>query len=561
MSTPPSHPLLGFARDLQRARSYRELFECTLAEIRASLGYQTIWLALLDAEDASCVRIVDALGAQRDLIFENFLSIPLAGDKMLEEVLEGGRVVVVDDARTDPRTNKAVVEQLQNRTIVNVPLAIVDKPFGALGLGTFGEEGCRPPSPEGIAHLIGLASFVSVAVSRLRLEERARQEDRQRRELEHRLARAQRLDTVGVLAGGVAHDFNNLLTVLMAATNLARGAKTPGEIQRELDAIEDVVERGAALTHQLLAMGRTQVLQLTDLELGPLLENFVTLLRRVIPASINIELLGAHRGLIVEADKTQLEQVVMNLCLNARDAMPDGGRLTIETEIVLINGTYIETHPWAKPGRYVLLTVTDTGCGIAKEHLDRIFDPFFTTKGEHTGTGLGLSVTHGIVQQHGGMLHCYSEVGIGTTFKIYLPLLARCARLVGSKIEARVQGGQERILVGDDDAAVRNVVSRILERAGYRVAMVTNGDEVCRAIESEPFDLVLLDVVMPGPSCTETIRRLRLLRADVRILLASGYTADTNVTTLLRDQNIPLLPKPYDPDRLMRAVRAELDRS
>jgi nitrogen-specific signal transduction histidine kinase/CheY-like chemotaxis protein len=406
-----------------------------------------------------------------------------------------------------------------------------------------------------------LASFVSVAVSRLRLEDRARQTERERRDLERRLARAQRLDTVGVLAGGVAHDFNNLLTVLMAATSLARGATAPGEIERELDAIEDVVERGAALTRQLLAMGRTQVLELTDLELGSLLDDFVPLLRRVIPASITIDLLGAHHGLIIEADKTQLEQVVMNLCLNARDAMPDGGRITIETEIVLVNGTYQETHPWAKPGRYALLTVTDTGHGIPRDQLDRIFDPFFTTKGEHAGTGLGLSVTHGIVQQHGGMLHCYSEVGIGTTFKIYLPLLARCARLVGSKIEARVQGGHERILVGEDDLAVRGVVRRILERAGYQVTLVCDGLEACRIIQAEPFDLVLLDVVMPGPSCTETIARLRELRPAVRILLASGYTADTNVAALLREQNVPLLPKPYDPDRLLRAIRTELERS
>jgi CheY-like chemotaxis protein len=307
-------------------------------------------------------------------------------------------------------------------------------------------------------------------------------------------------------------------------------------------------------------MSRAQPLAMTGIDPKTHLEELVPLLRRLIPETIAIDLIAPDLGVLFEGDRTQIDQVLMNLCLNARDAMPSGGRITIETEMVIINGAYRETHPWAKLGRYVLITVSDTGHGITKADMDRIFDPFFTTKGEHAGTGLGLAVAYGIVQQHGGMLQCYSEVGLGTTFKIYLPQLARQARTVGSKIEGPVRGGTERILVGEDDSAVRGVVRRILERAGYEVSIVPDGHEVVRTLAGEPFDLLLLDVVMPGPSCTETIARVRARHPDMRILLASGYTADTNVVALLRDHAIPLLPKPYDPDRLLRAIRAEIDR-
>ncbi len=551
--------LFQFSRELQRVRTFRGLFEITQAEVQRATGYGTIWFAVVDAEESTVVRILDIVGVARESIYDAVTTVPRAGDRLLEEVLSGTEVVVVEDARTDPRTNKAMVEMLGNRTIINVPLQLVDKPFGALGIGTFGDEGCRVPTPEILDFLAALGGVVSLTANRLRLEELSRQADRERRELDRRLARMQRLESVGVLAGTVAHDFNNLLTVVLASTSLARHAP-PDEVERDLDAIDQVVARGHALTRQLLAMSRAQALSLTDVDPSQLLEHLVPLLRRVIPQNIVIDLINPQHGAFIEADRTQLDQVIMNLCLNARDAMPSGGRITIESEVVLINGAFRETHPWAKPGRYVLITVSDTGHGISKENLDRIFDPFFSTKAEQAGTGLGLSVAHGIVQQHDGMLHCYSEEGIGTTFKVYLPILARAARSVGQKIEGRVQGGSERILVGEDDDAVRGAVRRILERAGYEVAVVPDGMEVIRTLTAEAFDLLLLDVVMPGQSCVDTIAKARAARPRTRIVLASGYTADTNVAALLRDHAIPLLAKPYDPDRLLRTIRGELDR-
>ncbi len=450
---------------------------------------------------------------------------------------------------------------LGNRTIINVPLRVLTKACGALGIGTFGDEGCRAPSDEMLAHFMGLASIVSLTVSRLLVEERSRRVERERREIDRRLARLQRLESVGVLAGSVAHDFNNLLTVVLASTSLARSAETPDDLSVELEAIDEVASRGQALTRQLLAMSRAQALSLVDLDVSAVLHDLVPLLRRVIPTSVTIDLIAPERETFIEADRTQIDQVVMNLCLNARDAMPGGGKLTIESEVVLVNGAFRETHPWAKPGRYVLITISDTGEGISKENLDRIFDPFFTTKGEQAGTGLGLSVAHGIVHQHGGMLHCYSEEGLGTTFKVYLPLLARAARAVGSKLDGRVRGGTERVLVADDDPTVRGVVRRLLERAGYTVTVVPDGAEVLRVLAQEAFDLLLLDVVMPGGTCADTLTQARALQPRTRVVLASGYTADANLSALLRDRGIPLIRKPYDPDGLLRALRAELDRA
>jgi two-component system cell cycle sensor histidine kinase/response regulator CckA len=285
----------------------------------------------------------------------------------------------------------------------------------------------------------------------------------------------------------------------------------------------------------------------------------VQMLKRVLPATVTVDLIPGARLPPVEGDASQLDQVFMNLCINARDAMPSGGRLTLETEQVVIDGSYAATHPWAQPGRYVLVTVTDSGVGMARDVLERIFEPFFTTKKEHAGTGLGLAVAYGIVRQHGGMLNCYSEVGVGTAFKVYLPVHARPVKDVGNKLQGRPAPGTERILVAEDDDAVRAVVKRILQRAGYDVVAVEDGDAACRLAAEQKFHLVILDVVMPGMSCQVALERLQVRLPDARFLLSSGYTAETNVAALLNSAAHELLRKPYDPDRLLRTVRRVLD--
>jgi len=383
--------------------------------------------------------------------------------------------------------------------------------------------------------------------------------EKEKQDLERRLIQIQRLESLGMLAGGIAHDFNNLLTVIIASAALANQQATEPSLVADLEAILGAAKRGKELTQQLLAMSRAQPLNLVTLDLNSLLRKLLELARRILPETIAIDFIEAVGLPYTEGDSSQIDKVFMNLFVNARDAMQDGGRLTIETEQVVINGKYTETHPWAKPGRYILTTVTDTGTGIPREVMERIFEPFFTTKGSRAGTGLGLATVYGIVRQHRGMVQCYSEVGVGTSFKIYLPVVEKLASAVGTKLQRTVPTGHERLLLAEDDDQVRAVAVKILEKAGYLVTAVENGDAACRVLAEAPFDLLILDVVMPGMPCREVIARARVLRPDIPILLSSGYTATGNVGLLREEVGLKLLRKPYDPDRMLHTVRAALD--
>jgi signal transduction histidine kinase len=551
--------LLEFARALNRATTFGEMLELCRTEAERELGYRHAWLTVLDSAEATTLRLIDADSVRREQFFEHAATIPIDGDAMLAELFASVAPVVVEDARTDPRTNKDLVERLGNRTIINVPLALLDKPFGSLGVGSFGDEGCLPPTPAALEYLTGMANQVSVAASRIRFVEQSRAQERSQRTLEGRIAQMQRLESVGELAGGVAHDFNNLLTVILSSAGMARSADDASERDENLAAIIEAAERGQSLTRQLLAMSRSQTLELRAISPSSRIQGLLPLMRRVFPATITIDVIPHHSDANIEADPTQFDQVIMNLGINARDAMPQGGRLTLELEQVVINGAFRATHPWAVPGRYVLISVTDDGIGMTPEVVARVFEPAFTTKSPRRGTGLGLSVAYGIVRQHGGLLHCYSEPGVGTTFKIYWPVSERSAADVGNKLTGPIRGGDEHILVAEDDAAVAAVVHRILERAGYRVSLVHDGAAACEAVAHNQFDLVLLDVIMPGLPTPEVLARITASRPGVRVMLTSGYTADTNVAALLRERGLQLLNKPYSPDELLRAVRRRLD--
>jgi signal transduction histidine kinase/ActR/RegA family two-component response regulator len=552
--------LLAFARELQRASTFQDLLEITRLEAAASAGYPHVWLFISDNEEVKEMRLIDYAGSQRDVAWEVAPVLKVEGDALMEQIIASDEPVVVEDARVDPRTNKALVEALGNRTIINIPLLLVDKPFGAFGLGTFGEEeGCRVPTQEQLDYLVGMASQLSVAASRIRFLDANRRATQHRIELERRVLEHQKLESLGLLAGGIAHDFNNLLTVILAGTALTRlSIDEPEKAAGELDAVVAAAERARDLTRQLLAMSRSQPLELRPLDLNDRLKQLLALLNRVLSEGVTLELIEGVRLPLVEGDAAQLDQVFMNLCINAREAMPSGGKITLETEQVLLNADFVAAHPWAMSGRYVMVTVTDTGTGMPKEVMERVFEPFFTTKKERGGTGLGLAVAYGVVRQHRGLLHCYSEPGVGTVFKIYLPIYARIAAEISDKVEGAAPRGYEKILLGEDDAAVRGATVRVLESAGYSVVAVENGKAACQAAAGGRFDLVLLDVIMPEMSCRDALKGLKAELPNARYILASGYTADVNVDDLLKDGTV-LLEKPYDPGQLLRLVRQMLD--
>jgi PAS domain S-box-containing protein len=380
------------------------------------------------------------------------------------------------------------------------------------------------------------------------------------RATEAQFRHAQKLEAIGQLAGGVAHDFNNILLAILGNVELARkGIPPSSEAAEHLGEIEGAGRRAVDLTKQLLAFSRRQPLRPIPLDLNNLIRGLMKMLRRLLPESIVVDLVTGHNLSSVSADPTQLEQVIVNLCVNARDAMERGGRLTIRTENVLLDGGYCESHPLAKPGRYVLLSVTDSGVGMSAEVRERIFEPFFTTKSVQQGTGLGLSTVYGIIQQHNGMINVYSEPGRGTTFKIYLPSDLRLATEVGDKLVTTPSRGHETILLAEDEERVRKVVARILERAGYRTILAENGIEAIRILRerNERVDLVLLDVVMPELDGPATWMCMQGLREGLRVLFTSGYADDRCITNLPPDAEV--IGKPFQTEELLSRIRRKLD--
>jgi two-component system, cell cycle sensor histidine kinase and response regulator CckA len=383
-----------------------------------------------------------------------------------------------------------------------------------------------------------------------------------RKRLEEQLRESQKMEAIGHLAGGVAHDFNNLLQAIHGYTTIVLEDLAPGDSHREdLQEVEKAAERAARLTNQLLAFGRRQTIKPTDLDLNEVVANLMKMIQRIIGEHIVLDIIPGHNLGTIHADRGQMEQVLVNLCINARDAMPEGGRITIETENVLFDSEYCRTHEWSKPGWHVLLSATDTGCGMDQKTLDRVFDPFFTTKEVGEGTGLGLSTVYGILRQHDGMVRVYSEPAKGTTFKVYLPCIERPAAVVGNKIESPVKGGNETILLAEDEEVVRELGKRILEDAGYRVLPASDGEEALRVFHthSETIDLALLDVVMPKVGGREALARMREAQPHLRALFASGYSMNGSQMSPLSGESAELIQKPYGPRNLLRKVREVLD--
>jgi signal transduction histidine kinase len=573
--------LLAFARDLQRASTFEELLLVTRCELEISLGYVHAWLLVADHEDAPELRLIDVAGAQRGRAWEVAPRLTIAGDPMMEEIVRSAAPVVVADARTDPRTNKEIVAKLGNRTIINVPLRLLDKPFGAFGTGTFGEEGCRPPTREALDYLVGMASQLAVAAGRIRfVEERARAQEKLERVQEH-LRQAQKMEAVGRLAGGIAHDFNNLLTVVLAHGSVLLEKMPPEDSLRvSVAAIVDAAQRASRLTSQLLTFSRHQPAELRAVDVAALLRDLVPMIRTLVGDRVEIAFIAPDDVGWVAADPSQLERIVVNLAVNARDAMPNGGKLTLELSDVVLDAAHIDAHVGLREGRHVLLTVSDTGEGMDPETQSRIFDPFFTTKAPGKGTGLGLTTVHGLVQRLSGTTWVQSEPGKGAVFKIHLPCTDSRGEPAPAEHAARdsapspvsqqrpasdTEGDEDAtrartILVVDDEEPLRALVHRILSDGGYSVLVARSPVDAIRqaCLREDDIDLLVTDVVMPEMSGCELSRRLRELRPSLRVLYMSGYTETMLGTDDAWDSAALLLNKPFTANDLLRMVHQAL---
>jgi two-component system, cell cycle sensor histidine kinase and response regulator CckA len=381
-------------------------------------------------------------------------------------------------------------------------------------------------------------------------------------ELEEQVRQSQKMDAIGHLAGGVAHDFNNILQAMIGYGDLLLDRLPKNEDLYEFASeIARGAERAAALTRQLLMFSRRQVMQQQSMDLNAIVENLLKMLRRLLGEDIRLKWIPGNLIGAIYADAGMMDQVLMNLCINARDAMSARGVLTIETQNVLIDSEYCANHIWVTPGRFVLLSISDTGCGMNKDTLDRIFEPFFTTKEPGKGTGLGLATVYGIVKQHKGMVNVYSELGKGTVFKIYLPLCERKAEEVSPIVEEPDPGGHETILLAEDDEFVRGMAVRILERAGYKVLEAKDGEEAVAVFKENPdcIALLLLDVVMPNLGGNDAFKCIRAIRPGVPALFTSGYSENAVHTNFVLHEGVKLIQKPYAPGVLLRRIRAVLD--
>ena len=384
------------------------------------------------------------------------------------------------------------------------------------------------------------------------------------RQLEGQYRQAQKMEAVGRLAGGIAHDFNNLLTAILGTASLLLEDIGPDSRARlDIQEIEKAAKRAAGLTRQLLIFSRQQVLEPRVVNVNALVTNLEKLLRRLIGEDVELRTVLAAEGGTVRADPGQLEQAIVNLVVNARDAMPTGGLLTVETANVELDDSYGQSHVPAQAGRYVLLAVSDTGVGMDAGTKARLFEPFFTTKGPGRGTGLGLATVYGIVKQSGGYIWAYSEVGQGSTFKIYLPQVTAAPDAVESLPSATIPiGGSETVLLVEDQDEVRTLARRVLEARGYTVLTARNGQEALDAAADEHRVHVLVtDVVMPGMNGRELARLVTATRQNVKVLFVSGYTGEAVHQRGLLEPGVAFLQKPFTAEQLARKVREVLDSS
>jgi two-component system, cell cycle sensor histidine kinase and response regulator CckA len=382
--------------------------------------------------------------------------------------------------------------------------------------------------------------------------------ERVRHSLEEQLRQAQKMEAIGRMAGGIAHDFNNSLTIIMTCAQLMQFEQQSGEKLAEYaQEIERASQQAFGLTRQLLAISRNQELQPRLIDLNRLVTDLKRILYRALGPNIEMVTMARQMVSMVKADPSQIEQVIMNLVINARDAMPDGGKIIVETDQKYLDRTYTDQHIGLEPGLYTSLTVSDTGSGISAEVLPHIFEPFFTTKNSK-GTGLGLATVYGIVQQSGGQIRVYSEVGFGTVFKIYLPLPSETtASLVDLVEETAVSPITGTILIVDDDARVRQLLVGLLNKQGYTVLDAGNAADALHQVQNyrQPIDLLITDIIMPGENGRELARLVRHVSPNTKIIYMSGYTRSVLDYHDLLDESVIFLDKPIEVKQLTQLVR------
>ena len=395
------------------------------------------------------------------------------------------------------------------------------------------------------------------------ITERVRAEEKVKT-LRNRLQQSQKMESIGTLAGGIAHDFNNILAAIIGYSELALADAEKGKpMPRHIKSILQAGDRAKDLVNQILTFSRKMEPELKPVDLNQVVKQAKGMLERTIPRMIEIKHQLADDLWLTNADASQLSQVLMNLGTNAKDAMPDGGQWIIETRNMILHQGYCARHVDVSPGKYVLLTVTDTGHGMDNETREQIFDPFFTKKEVGKGTGLGLATVYGVVKNHGGCINCYSEVGRGTSFKIFLPAIQSTASdRLENKIAEEAPGGHETILLVDDEDAIRELGQNVMSRKGYKVMLAATGEEALEIYkeQGENIDLIILDISMPGMGGHKCLEELIRQDPEVKVVVASGYSLSGDLYNVLASGASTFVPKPFLFNDLLAEVRDVLDR-
>ncbi len=397
----------------------------------------------------------------------------------------------------------------------------------------------------------------------LKALENIKKETAEKKKLEEMLLHSQKMEAIGQLAGGIAHDFNNMLSAIIGFGGLINMNMSDDDPNRTyLKEILAAGERASHLTQGLLTFSRKQIINPKPVSLNEIIRSIEKLLRRIIREDIELKTILADRDLTVMADPGQIEQVLINLTTNARDAMPHGGILTISTELIRLDNEFIKTHGYGETGQYALISVSDTGMGMDEKTKERIFEPFFTTKELGKGTGLGLAIVYGIIKQHNGYINCYSEPCKGTTFRIYMPLISPEFEKIQPTAVPELKGGSETVLVAEDDAVIRKLTRSVLERFGYKVIEAFDGEDAIRKFmdNKDKIHILLFDVIMPKKNGKEAYEEIKKIRPDIKSIFISGYTADIIHEKGILDEGMNFISKPVSPKDILRKVREVLDR-
>jgi PAS domain S-box-containing protein len=547
---------LGSARDLTSV--YRALCDFTIASAPCSGVVITIYHP--EKQSRQAVYFWTAAG---EVVPSDVPLFPV-GNGLVGQAIKTGQLIVVEDYMKHTHNRPQVWVGIENqelpRPAMIAPMAIMGRVIGTVEIqNDLGET----YTAEHVTAIGMAANLAANAIENVRLLETERQQ-------EGKLQQSQKMEAIGTLAGGVAHDFNNLLTVILGNIELAVQKLRPADpVRLRLVEADKAAKRATVLTRQLLAFGRRQRMERRNLNLNDIVGETMKLLNRIIGADVEVSVKAGANVSAIFADPAQIEQVVMNLAINARDAMPEGGQLVIETSNIALDENDQRNYAYIQPGNYVELKVSDTGCGVDEATKARLFEPFFTTKEVGKGTGLGLSMVYGIIKQHDGYINVYSELGHGTTFKIFLPVVETVVEKEILEIEAAVIGGKETILVAEDEEGLRNLAGDVLDELGYTVLLAKDGEEALKVYleNHDAIDMLLLDVMMPRMGGVEAYEKIRKIDGKIPLIFMTGYSSEMVQSRFVKqnlsieESGVLIIQKPYSVDGLGRAIREVLDAS